>query len=69
LTSFVLNSIVVGTPPRIVVFRDVTVVRGVADRTINELSSKIRVPSVPGGLCYDVNEHVMESDRMIAPPL
>lgn len=49
-------------------FWDVAVVRGVANRTVNELSSKVGVPGVSEGFGDDVNEYVVESDRMIAPP-
>lgn len=68
MTGFVLNPIVVRTPPRAVVFRYVAVVRGVADRPVNKFSSKISVPGVAEGLRDYVNEHVVEGDWLIAPP-
>jgi len=59
---------VVGAPPRAVVFRDVAVIHGVTDRTVNELSSKISVPGVAESLGDNVNEHVVKGDGVIAPP-
>ena len=48
--------------------RDVAVLRGLADRTVNELSSEISVSGVAEGFCDDENEHVVQSDRLIATP-
>lgn len=68
LTGFALNSFTVHAPPFTVMFGSVAVVRGVADRTVNELSDEIRVSGVAESLCDDVNEDVVEVDRLITPP-
>jgi len=67
-TSLVLYSVVVRTPPRAVMLRDVAVVRGVADRAVDELANKISMSDVAKGFPDDVNQNVVECDRLVAPP-
>ena len=57
-TSLVLYSVVVRTPPRAVMLRDVAVVRGVADRAVDELANKISMSDVAKGFPDDVNQNV-----------
>ena len=48
--------------------RDVTVILGVAEGSVNELSYKIGVSRVAKGLCDDMDEDVVKGDGLIAPP-
>ena len=68
LARFTIHLIAVGEPPLTVMLWNVAVVRGVPDRTVDELSNEISVPGVAERFCDDVNEHVVEGDGLISPP-